>query len=313
MISHQYLQHELTKLGIRNDAKYTAVLARQLEEIKAQTYDIKIPAFKYQKFLPISQGNPGASSITYRQYQEYGRAAAISNYSDTLPLVDILAEEFTHRYKDFGAAYQYSVQDLRAVAMGVNLPSQQAIAARKSIEAKLDYVAALGEINFGLKGLANNPNVPVAAATNGDWVSGSASPAEIVQDMNVAVSTIVASTLEVELPDTILLPPEEFAYIAQTPIAMDNQTSILKSFLANNPYIQNIDSWHHLATADAAGTGPRMVVYKRDPGVVTYEVSILFEAHPVQEKELAFVVNNTCKTAGVLFYYPLSALYVDGI
>lgn len=313
MLSHQYLQHELTKMGLRTDAKFTAVLSRQLEEIKSQTYDIKMPAFKYQRFLPISQGNPGASSVTYRQYQEYGRAAAISNYADDIPLVDVLAEEFTHRYKDFGAAYQYSVQDLRAVSMGVNLPAAQAIAARKAIEAKLDYVAALGEPNFGLTGLLNNPNVPVATAGNGDWISGSATPAEILQDIHAAVSTVVGNTLEVEIPDTILLPPAEFAYVSQVPIAADNQTTIAKSFLANSPYIQNIDSWHYLTDADALGTGPRMVVYKRDPGVLTFELSIAFEAHPVQEKNLAFVVNNTCKTAGVLFYYPLSALYVDGI
>lgn len=312
MVTTQYLQHELAKLGIRNDAKFTFALSRQLEEIKAQTYDIKTPAFKYQKFLPVSSGNPALASITYRQFQEYGRAGPISNYSDSIPLVDVLAEEFTHRYKEYGAAYQYSVQDLRAISLGVNLPAAQAIAARRAIESKLDLVAALGDSSFGLFGLLNHPSVPVASAVNGNWIAGNATPAEMLEDINTAVSTVMSNSLEMEVPDTILLPPAEFAYLAQKPVAVDNQTTSLRSLLDNSPYIKNIDSWQYLATAGADG-GPRMVVYRRDPGALTFELSIPFESHPPQEKNLAFVVNVTAKTAGVLFYYPLSALYVDGI
>src|SRR5690554_5233059 len=97
----------------RLDSRETAMLARQLEYIKAQTYDVRYPAFKARTFIPVStEVPPGAESITYRQWDQYGMAKVIANYADDLPLVDVVAREFTTKVKSLGEAYQYSIQDL---------------------------------------------------------------------------------------------------------------------------------------------------------------------------------------------------------
>jgi hypothetical protein len=179
-----------------------------------------------------------------------------------------------------------------------------------AFERKVDDIAAFGEPDTGVRGFVNNPNVPVLAAPTGTW--STATPAQIIEDMNFAVQSIIDATLETEIPDTMILDTGSFGIIAQTPIAVDNQTTILQSFLANNPYIRNIDQWTKLSLADALGTGPRIITYRRSPDVLSLELPQDFEQFPPQERNLTFVVNTHGRIGGVLVYYPLAISYMDG-
>lgn len=311
----------LAQLGIlrgedeRMDDKFTSVIAQELEFLKAQTYDIQYPELKARRFIPVSnEADPGAETISYKQWDEYGMAKIISNYADDLELVDVLAEKFTSDVHSLGKAYQFSIQDLRRAAMSGNqLDSRRAMAVRRANERAVEQIAATGAIggepSGGLGGLTNNANVPLVVLPNGTWAA--ATPANIIEDLNFIVSSVITATLEVHAPDTILLDTASFALINQTPIAVDNQTTILRSFLANNPYITNIDSWFLLDTADAAGTGPRMVCYKRSPEVLTLEIPQEFEQLPPEARNLSFVVNCHSRIGGVIIYYPLAIAYAD--
>jgi hypothetical protein len=54
--------------GDRFDSKFTSALERQLEFIKAQTYDIVYPELKARTLIPVDNSvDPGAETITYRQ------------------------------------------------------------------------------------------------------------------------------------------------------------------------------------------------------------------------------------------------------
>lgn len=307
---------------IRQDAKYTAALEQQLEYVKAQTYDIRYPELKARTFLPVDSSVPeGAETVSYQQWDAMGMAKILANYGDDLPLVTALTEKFSQHIEGLAAAYDYSIQDLRRSAMsGSQLETRKARMARKSIDMLFEDIAAFGHANTKMKGFLNHPNVTVAAATTDGtstrWVGGRTTPkapADIEKDMHDSVTYVTVATKEINRPDSLLLPTTEYAHIAQTAVGQYNDKTILQRFTTNSVSVRNVASWYKLATADAAGTGPRMVTYQRDPDVLELVIPKEFEQLPPQVKNLTFVVPCHARCGGVVVRYPLAILYTDGI
>jgi hypothetical protein len=108
------LERTLEAIGLRLDSKFTATLEKEIEHVKTMTYDVVYPELKARTFIPVdNSANTGAETITYRQWDEFGMAQIIANYADDLPLIDALVEEFSQKVKPLGAAYQWSIKDLR--------------------------------------------------------------------------------------------------------------------------------------------------------------------------------------------------------
>lgn len=314
----RHLQMILALLGaedIRMDSKFYAALEKQLEYVKKKTYDIIYPEMKGRLYCPVSnEADPGAETITYRQWDEFGMAQIIANYADDLPLIDALVEEFAQKVKGLGAAYQWSVQDLRRSAMsGSMLDQRRARSARRAIELQIDSIAASGNANAGLTGISNNANVSLISPTTGTW--STATGAQMVADALKFSSDIVIANKETLIPDTLILDVANYHRFANTRISTtgDTHTTALQAFLASSPYIKSVGSWYKLALADAAGTGPRAICYKRDPEVLTLEIPQEFEQLPPQPKNLAFQVPVHARTGGVIIYYPIGMGYMDGL
>ena len=57
--------------------------ARELDFVKAQSYDAEYPELTALTLFPIShEADPGAETITYYSYDKAGQAKIISNYSN---------------------------------------------------------------------------------------------------------------------------------------------------------------------------------------------------------------------------------------
>lgn len=310
-----HLTFVLGMLGCRWDAKFTAVLEKQLEFVKTQTYDIVYPEMKARTIIPVNNDvDPGAETITYRQWDSFGMAQIISNYADDLPLIDALVEEFQQKVKSLGAAYQWSIQDLRRSAMaGAQLDQRRARAARRSIEQQIENIAALGNSKAGLKGFAKHPNVPLVVLPNGGWAAATAD--EIIEDLNFMATSIVNTTKETFLPDTLVLPVASYNIIATKRISTtgDTHTTVLEAWLRSNPWVTNVGTWNKLANANATNNGPRAVMYKRDAEVLTLEIPQEFEQLPPQAKNLAFQVPVHARIGGVIVYYPIAMAYADAL
>lgn len=296
----------INRLDASLDARQISFLEKQLEYVKAQTYDIQYPALKARLFIPVSNDIPnGAASFTYQSWDEFGRAELISSYGDDFKRVGVGVKEYVGSIKSVGASYAYSIEDLRRSAFsGANLDTRLARAARNAIEFELDHLAAFGHKDSQLLGFLNNPNVPVKKA--GAWFGQQTKDArKMMEDLSGMVTDIIDRTEEVHAPDTILLPTKHYAYLAQTPVNANSETTILKSFLANNPYIKGIDSWKKL---DENG---RIVAYRRAPEICELQIPQEFEQFPPQARNLEFVINCHAKFAGVSIYYPLAMSYLD--
>lgn len=292
--------------------------ARELEFIKAQSYDIQYPQLMSFSLIPIdTSAGPGAESITYQSFNSTGSAKVISSYADDLPRADVRGQEFTSPVRGIGCSYGYNLQEIRAAQMaGRSLTDRQAAAARLAHDQRVNYIAFFGDPNFNLGGFLNNPDVPattVPADGTGnttEWVNKT--PDQILRDMNLFANMIPVATLGVEAPNTLLLPIEQYTLVASTPRSPNSDTTILQYFIENNPYVKNVQMVPELAGAGPMGSDI-MMAYDKNPRKVTMEIPMPYTQHPPQERVLEFVVPCESRYGGVLFYYPLSANIGEGI
>ncbi len=299
------------------DAAESVFFERELEHRKSKTYDVIRAPLKAFELIPVStEAGAGAESIVYEQYDSTGIAKIIANYADDLPRADVKGKEFTAMVKSVGNSYGYSLQEVRAAQMaGKSLEQRKANAAGRSQREKWNKIAFFGDEENNLPGWLNNPNVPsapVAAGSSGDteWVNKS--PSEKLKDMNDAANAIVALTNGAEIPDTLVLPIEQYSDIASTARSDTSDTTILEYFLKNNPYIKSVEWANELAGAFPGGTDG-FIVYRRDPDAMEFEMPVSFEQLPVQEKGLEYLVNCHSRVAGTIVRYPLSQSFKYGI
>ena len=295
------------------DAAESAFFARQLEFIYTSTYDIKYAELKTRRYIPTSTAaNEGATTVTYRQFSEVGRARISSHKSDKPPRVDVNGVEFSRPVREIEASYGWTVKEVKSAAMaGLNLNPRRAAACRRAIEREMDEIGAIGAPNFGIaSGALNEPNSTVDASA-GAWVTPAAADT-IISEIADMWKGIIDDTLEVETADTLLLPGQEWAHIATTPRSTTSDTTILEFVRKSFPDLTTIEPWHRLATAGVAGVR-RGMMYRRSQDILANEIPNEFEQLPVQPDGLQFVVNCMASTAGVAVYYPLAVRYIDGI
>lgn len=299
------------------DSAESMFFERELEYRKAQTYDVIRAPLKAMELIPVSnEAGAGAESIVYEQYDATGIAKIIANYADDLPRADVKGKEFVARVKSVGASYGYSLQEVRAAQMaGKPLEQRKANSAARAHRELWNRTAFYGDEENGIPGWLNNANVPSAAvaagaSTDTEWSTKTAD--EIIKDMNDAANGIVSLTNGAEIPDTLVLPIEQYSFIASTNAGTGTDTTILEFFLRNNPYINAVEWANELKGAFDGGTDG-FIVYCRDPDAIQFEMPVTFEQLPVQERGLEFLVPCHSRIAGTVIRYPLSQTFKYGI
>ena len=87
--------------------------ARELDYVKAKTYDRVYPELTALQMFPVTHEVPeGAETVTYYGYEKRGLARIIANYADDLPRADVAGQPKTAHVKAMGDSYGYSVQDM---------------------------------------------------------------------------------------------------------------------------------------------------------------------------------------------------------
>lgn len=310
--------------SLRGDAGETFFFARELEYIKSKSYDIEFPEMKAFKHIPIStEAGEGAQAITYAQFEEVGLARVIESYADDLPRADITGKEYTTQVKSIGVSYGYSVQEIRAaILVGRSLTQRQANAARRANDQKINRLAWFGDSTYNILGLINTPNIPAylvpADGTGASTLWVNKTPDQILRDLNQITNSIPQLTKGVEMPNTVLLPIEQYTLIASTPRSSTSDTTILEYFIQNNPFITTVDWVPELTGAGIAppsgGAGTDMfIVYDKNPDKLTMEIPMPFTQYPPQERGLEFVVPCESRYGGIITYYPLSLAFGEGI
>lgn len=300
------------------DANESAFFKRELEMVKTQTYDVKFKQNKAFSLFPISsEASPAVAEITWRQFTRVGMAKMVSDYAQDFPRVDIYGEEFSVKPKGIGAAYGYSVEEIRRAQMaGLPLETRRAEAARRAIEDKLNAIAFNGEAATNLKGFIAYPGISEYTVASGGvggtktWSTKSAD--QILADMHGIVHGVVAATNGIEQPDTMLMPIEQYNLISTKRLGDGSDETVMSYFMKTNRYIKRIEWVTELKTAGAGNTA-RFMVYVNDPMHLTWEIPLMFEQYEADKKAMAYEIPCYAKTAGLIVYYPASIAYGDGI
>jgi len=307
----------------RLDANETALFGRDLEFISARLREVHSTTLKWRQFVPVSsEAPPGAETWSYRMWDSLGMAEIVANFADDIRRVAVTAKKQSYDIATYALGYDYSVLDIERAAMaGVDYQNKEAEAVRVGFERRLEKLAATGQTGTNIKGLVNHPNVPIIAAAvvgaTSQWGTGTKTPDDVLKDLMAAEDSILAATNGVESPDTLILPLSEFRYIQNTPLytgaGSDPTDTILSVYLARTAFVTSVDWWLPLDKADAAGTGPRGIWYRRDARYVHLELTMPPRELPPQAKNLALSVESWARAGGVAWEYPLSAVYMDGI
>lgn len=315
--------------GCRFDSAEEASVffARELDYIKGKSYDVEYPELTAISNFPISsEADAGATTITYYTYDRTGVAKVIDNYSDDLPRADVNGKPSTALIKSLGSSYGYSAQEMRASRLaGKSLDARKGEAARKAIETENNAIAWRGDDKNGLMGvLSDGQSVPMYTILPGaksgktSWLEKDAD--ELLDDINGMSKQVAKTTKNVERPDTLYVPADVYMHISTKRIP-DTATTVLKFLLDHAPYLKKVisaaeldaDSTDTNPYAKAAGGQGAAFMCKNDAKKFSLENPMPFMQYPAQVKNLETTVPCEARTAGVIFYYPLSALIAVGV
>ncbi len=302
VLSLRHVQHA--------DANEAAFFARELESIKAKTYDILYPELRSRDFVPVDgSAGAGATQVTYQQFDRVGRAKIIGPNARDIPRVDVSGKEFPRPVRPWADAYGWTIFEVQSAAFANrSLNSMKARAGRRAIEEGLDETAATGAPDYGIPtGFINS--AAVAATTTTPWSGLTAD--QIIAQVSASRQRIVTVSKGVERGNTILLPDEQYELIANLPRSSVSDTTVLE-FLMRSRDITAIEPWYRLVDA-GAGAKDRMIIYDRSPDKLTQDITQEYTELPTQEVGFEFIVNAFAQTAGTAIYYPLSMDYTDDI
>lgn len=303
------------------DADGAVFFQRQLEHIKARSYDVRYAELKARQLFPVSnEGGAGVTSITYRTYDQAGAAKIINAYADDLPRADVAGKETTIPVRSVGISYGYNLDEIQASQLtGASLDQRRANAARRSNEQTVNDVAFYGDAESNLPGLFSNPNIPTGAVVNpGSGTEfANKTPDQILFDINDLFADIFETTKMVESGNTLLLPPNQWSYIMSTPRASNSDTTIGQYIAQNSPYLNSVEDIIPVNECASANnpllSTDAMVAYDRSPDKLQLEIPVELEMLPVQQKNLEFVIPGRSRLAGLNIYYPLSLAISTGI
>lgn len=301
--------------------------ARELDYVKAQSYDVEYPELTALSLFPASsEADEGAETITYYTYDKTGVAKIIDNYSTDLPRADVDGKPSYAKIKSLGASYGYSAQEMRASRLaGKSLDSRKAESARYAIDSATNRIAWAGDEDSGLMGvLSAGQNIPMFtiqpnAEGETSWLKKT--PDEVLADINAMAKQVSKLTKNVERPDTLVVPADVFMHISTE--RLSNIDVTVKKFLLDNaPYIKEIVSAAEL-DADSVDTNPYAAegadgqgvafLFTKDKRKMSLENPMPYNQYPVQVKGLETVVPCEARTAGVIMYYPFSAMIAVGV
>ncbi|WP_421591095.1 DUF2184 domain-containing protein [Shinella sp. M27] len=319
---------------ILNDAQALAFIQAQAFKVNQQVYEARFPDWDYGRLVFVDTSGPAWSPgvLTYTS-DLTGAAKWQSGFAKDIPLADVGQAMQQSAFHLAAIGYQYNIEEVNTVyQVGGTLSSRRARAAKLAYTKFMWDLAIQGSTEKGKAGLINNAAVtPVAATNDGTgsarhWIANDGTvtktAAQILRDVNQALTGINVATNTLEYADTILLPTEAFNLIASTPFNSLGADTILSWLLKTNVYtlatgrqltIRAVPFLRTASTQTVVGGG-RMVAYKNDENYVKLNLPMPHQFLPVyQDGPLNWQVPGIFRTGGLDFQTTATFYYLDGI
>jgi hypothetical protein len=281
-------------------------------------FEMKYPSFDYAGLVPVNTDGDmwDVGTIVYSG-DVSGVAEYVAGKGFDIPNVSANFSQGVSNFHLAGAGYELSLQEVnRASRMGVQLPTRKASAARMVAE-KFVYDRVLrGSTEKGFTGLINNASVPTANAPTGGW--GSATPAQMLADVNAALQDVITNSGETAMPNALILPTSRFLTANNTQLS-NVDGSVLKFLKENNSYTAltnqplDIRPSRELETAGASST-KRMVAYEKSPDNVEFFLPGEYDfLSPFAISSMSWRIDGVMNVGQLELYRPKTFSYRDNI
>ena len=303
-------------------------------ELEKRDMMVRTPltSFTYNRDLPIRVGGGWAEFVSAMQVG-YGITGGSGDgimtaaSANGIPMIQADFSKGLFKTHMIAAGTRVQWIDMQRGNMtGRNLDSLLRDGLRMTYDKHMDENAYVGFAAYGTTGLLNNPDALVTDAAATGSSSGttfkSKTPDQILQDVNDAILTAWEQA-EWDLdavPNHILMPYEQYNYLATTRVSELAEKTILTFLLENNVAKQNgsdlfigATAWCKGAAAD--GSDDRMVVYcNKERYIAMDELVPLTRA--MTSPNTAHFCYDTAYAGNVSeteTFYAETIVYVDGI
>ena len=317
-----------------NDAQIANGGAFLISELEKRDPKIREPlmSLTYPRDIPVKTGGGwvefiSALNIDYGITGGSGDGAVHAGGANNIPVIqanfgrDLFK---THLYSSIMRIMFVDMQ--RQQVTGRSLDQLLTDGIRLNYDKHMEQNVYMGLPRFGTTGLLNNPNVIAQNVAVGSGASGSTewrnkTPDEILADINNA---IIAGWAAAEydlsaIPNHILLPYEQYNYIATTKVTSIADKTILTFLLENNTAKINGGDLFIGATAWNKGAGAggtdRMVAYVHNARFIAVEELVPLARTMTQPNidALAYDSVYMANISEVELFYLQPIVYFDGI
>lgn len=215
----------------------------------------------------------------------------------------------------WGMELGWTVIELNAAAqVGRPIDTQKYDGMQLKWNMDTDEQVYIGDAAKGAKGLLNLSQVTPTNATK-TWATSTAD--EIRSSINQVLSNAWARSAYSKVPEDLLIPPEQYSFLASTIVSTAGNQSLL-TYLETNTiaYHQNGKPLNIRPVKWMKGRGvggtDRMVAYTNDKKFVRFPM-VPLQSVPIQYRGLYQLVTYYGKLGAVEPVYPETLNYMDGI
>lgn len=303
-----------------------------VSELEKRDPIVRVPltSFTYARDIPIKIGGGWVDhtsnlNIDYGVTGGSGNGTVQASGANASPLVQMNLEKDVYNTHVFNTTMRIRFTDMmRAQITGRSLDKMLSDGVRLVYDKHMDENVYRGLSQYGSYGLVNNPNITATtadagASTQTDWAHKT--PQEILKDINDAISAVwAAGGYDMRaMPNHIIMPHEQFNYIATQPVSSLSEKSILTYLQENNVAGKNgvelVIAGVPWCKGAGTGSSDRMVVYvHHEDFVAVEELAPLSRVMTSPSTEAqAYDSLYMANLSEVEFFYTQTVRYVDGI
>ena len=283
-----------------------------------------LTSFTYSRDIPVRVGGGwaefvSAMNVGYGLTGGSGEGMIGSGSADGIPMVQAdFGKDLWKTHAIYAGTRVFWIDMQKGNMTGRNIDTLLRDGLRMAYDKHMDENVYAGFAKYGTTGLINNPDVVITNATK-TWAT--ATPDEILEMVNNAIlATWARAAYDLDaIPNHILLPYEQYNYIATTKVTNLAEKTILTFLEENNVSGKNGGDLFIGATVwcKAAGTGStdRMVVYSnKERYVAIDELVPLTRAMTTPNAErFSYDTAYAGNVSETEVFYPETITYTDGI
>ena len=305
-----------------------AYLTGELEKLDSKVRE-PLTSVTWQRDIVAKTGG-GWVEYTSTFDMDYGTAgpnqkSIVASGTTTVPVMQVNTNKNMYKVFTWMHAMQVPfIDQAKLKQIGRNLEDLLDKGIKLNYNKALDLNAYMGFAEVGTTGLLNDPLVATHSAGTGaggstEWAKKT--PDEILHDINNALNDAwAASEYDMNgMPNHVLIPPKQYAYIVAQKVSEAGNVSILKYLLENNIAVEQggdvVIAPCRWCIGAGSGKKDRMMVYVNDEDKVNFDLTVPLTrafTQPSAERA-AYITLFAAQIGQVKFNYYQPVGYYDGI